>query len=137
MTTGRLPETPDTIVTATPQRLGALAERSWHVSCGLGPMSTLERFASLVEEVGELGRALLVRTGAKPVGADAEDIDIAFAGVLFDLLVLACQEAVDVEASMQRGIAMLEQRLDAAGVASARDREGARRPDSRGPQPGQ
>jgi hypothetical protein len=68
--------------------LEELSERSWELSRELGYMESADRFVALVEEVGELPHGLLVHREVK-VTTESEGLEIAFAGVLFELLVLA------------------------------------------------
>lgn len=77
-------------------------------------MRPADRFAALVEEVGELAQALLVERGVKPAPQRGEGLDVAFAAVLFELLVLAREHRVDVERGYARGVAALvaDGRLD-------------------------
>jgi len=91
--------------------LAQLIEASWATSRQLGPpLGPTERFACLVEEVGELAEALLAHHDIKRGGSPAEDLPTAIAGVLFDLLVLAHQHGVDLERTYADGLAELAKR---------------------------
>jgi NTP pyrophosphatase (non-canonical NTP hydrolase) len=90
--------------------LEELSERSWELSRELGYMEPADRFAALVEEVGELAHGLLVQREVKAT-TESEDLEIAFAGVLFELLVLAREHDVDLVRGYARGVALLEGRL--------------------------
>lgn len=59
----------------------------------------LANLARLVEEVGELARELNHRHGSKPKKADEPDSDLALeiADVLFVLIALANEQAIDLE----------------------------------------
>lgn len=78
-----------------------------------------QRFICLTEELGELGHALLAARGLKSDSND-EPLDVAFAGVLFELLVLARLYGVDVERGYERGLATLAERrgLDVEALRS-------------------
>jgi NTP pyrophosphatase (non-canonical NTP hydrolase) len=90
--------------------LDELSELSWQLSLKLGYMKPAERFAALVEEVGELAHGLLLHHEVK--GTDeSEDLEIAFAGVLFELLVLARQHDVPLDRGYRRGVALLAGRV--------------------------
>ena len=92
-----------------------LAEQSWRLSAELGAMTRDDRFAALIEEVGELAQALLIERNVKSAGDGGDDLEVAFAGVLFELLVLARLYDVDVLRGYRRGVAML-QRPDAVAT---------------------
>ena len=89
--------------------LAALGERSWQMSRRLGAMSLEHRFMALAEEVGELGRSLLGRAGVKSC-SDDEPLDVSFAGVLFELLVLARECNVDIVVGYENGLQLLAER---------------------------
>ena len=67
----------------------------------------LANLARLVEEVGELARALNHRFGSKPRKSDEpeQDLPLELADVLFVLIVLANQQGIDLDDALRRTLA--------------------------------
>jgi NTP pyrophosphatase (non-canonical NTP hydrolase) len=65
------------------------------------------RCLDLVEEVGELARAVLVTEGRKGSAAPAEEVDEALCGVLVDVFALADHYHVDLDELYPRLLARL------------------------------
>jgi NTP pyrophosphatase (non-canonical NTP hydrolase) len=101
--------------------LNDLRDVSYRLSEQLGPMGPEQRFIALTEELGELGHALLANQGIK-LDADEEPLEIAFAGVLFELLVLARLYGINIERGYGRGLRLLASRVnvDVDALAMAR-----------------
>lgn len=80
-------------------------------------MGPEHRFVCLTEELGELGRALLVTEGVKE--GCGESLEVAFARVLFELLVLAEVYGAVIERCFRQGVALLAERglLDRDGLS--------------------
>jgi len=72
-----------------------------------------ERFISLVEEVGELANALLVREKNKPKKTLFKNNSVldALCDILFDLLVLADVYGIDLEKEYPKMLKRLEARI--------------------------
>ncbi|MBA2546228.1 MAG: hypothetical protein H0V15_05035 [Solirubrobacterales bacterium] len=94
-----------------------------------------QRFICLTEELGELGHALLAARGLKSSSND-EPLDVAFAGVLFELLVLASLYGVDVEQGYERGLTKLADRWGLDIEALRPPEPGPDRPAGDGNDPG-
>ena len=54
-------------------------------------------FIDLVEEVGELGNAVLIQSGSKSSKRQRAELDDSFADVLFELIMMADEANVDLE----------------------------------------
>lgn len=54
-------------------------------------------YIDLVEEVGELGNAVLVESGSKSVKRQRAELKDSFADVLFELILMADEAEVDLE----------------------------------------
>ncbi|BAS25918.1 nucleotide pyrophosphohydrolase [Limnochorda pilosa] len=87
----------------------------WIEATPQGYWLPLANLARLVEEVGELARALNVQHGAKPLkpGEKPPDLEQEMGDVLFTLLVLANQSGVDLERSLTDTIARYDRRAPA------------------------
>lgn len=83
------------------RRLQAEVAR-WIEATPEGYWPPLANLARLVEEVGELARALNVQQGSKPLkaGEAPPRLEEELGDVLFTLLVLASQAGVDLEQSL-------------------------------------
>ncbi len=54
-------------------------------------------YIDLVEEVGELGNAVLIETGSKSTKRQRAELKDSFADVLFELILMADEAGVDLE----------------------------------------
>ena len=54
-------------------------------------------YIDLVEEVGELGNAILVESGNKSIKRKRAELDDSFADVLFELIMMANEAGVNLE----------------------------------------
>lgn len=70
------------------------------------------RFMDLIEEVGELANAVLVKQGHKPWKRKKSDLGDSFADVLFDLIVLAEEMGIDLEKEYEKMVKSLEERIE-------------------------
>lgn len=72
-----------------------------------------ERFIDLVEEVGELANAILVKEGKKPKSVLFKNNSVADAicDLLFDLLILADLYGVDLDKEYPEMLKRLEERI--------------------------
>lgn len=69
-------------------------------------------FVDLVEEVGELGNAVLVDSGDKSEKRRRADLKDSFADVLFELILMADECNVDLEKELSEMLDGLEKRLN-------------------------
>jgi len=71
------------------------------------------RFIDLVEEVGEIANALLVKKGKKPKNAlhPGNSLPDSLADTLFDILLLAHQHGIDLEKEYLEMLKRLEKRI--------------------------
>ena len=69
-------------------------------------------YVDLVEEVGELGNAVLVKTGSKSVKRQRADLKDSFADVLFELILMANEADVDLEAVLTQMLRELKVRQE-------------------------
>lgn len=68
-------------------------------------------FVDLVEEVGELGNAILVDGGDKSEKRRRADLKDSFADILFELILMADECDVDLEKELSQMLDSLEKRL--------------------------
>ncbi|MFV2014613.1 MAG: hypothetical protein ACC656_04255 [Candidatus Heimdallarchaeota archaeon] len=69
-------------------------------------------YVNLVEEIGELGNALLVKNKDKSIKRKRADFEDSFADILFSLIMMADESNVDLERSLSNMLEDLEVRLD-------------------------
>ena len=71
------------------------------------------RFVDLVEEIGEIANAILVKEGQKPKKTlhPGNSLPDALADTLFDLLLLAYQHGIDLEKEYLEMLKRLEKRI--------------------------
>ena len=69
-------------------------------------------FIDLVEEVGELGNAILIKSGSKSSKMQRADLDDSFADVLFELILMADEADVDLEQVLTQMLKELKMRQE-------------------------
>ena len=69
-------------------------------------------FIDLVEEVGELGNAVLIKTGSKSRKRQRAELKDSFADVLFELILMADEAGVDLEEVITQMLSELKVRQD-------------------------
>lgn len=69
-------------------------------------------YIDLVEEVGELGNAVLIETGSKSTKRQRADLKDSFADVLFELILMADEADVDLEEVITQMLSELKVRQD-------------------------
>ena len=70
-------------------------------------------YIDLVEEVGELGNAVLIKTGSKSVKRERAQLDDSFADVLFELIQMADAAGISLERALTQMLTELEERQKA------------------------
>jgi len=69
-------------------------------------------YIDLVEEVGELGNAILVESGDKSMKRKRAELNDSFADVLFELIMMANEAGVDLEEALSTMLAELRVRQE-------------------------
>jgi NTP pyrophosphatase (non-canonical NTP hydrolase) len=76
------------------------------------PWNPIERFADLVEEVGELANALLVEEGVKNKGRLFADLKDSLCDILFDMLTIANHYGIDLSKEYRKVLKDMEKRIE-------------------------
>lgn len=69
-------------------------------------------YIDLVEEVGELGNAVLIESGSKSVKRQRAELKDSFADVLFELILMADEAKVDLEDVLTKMLQELKMRQE-------------------------
>ena len=69
-------------------------------------------YIDLVEEVGELGNAILIAAGDKSSKRQRAELDDSFADILFELIMLADEAKVDLEQVLTKMLQELKVRQE-------------------------
>ncbi len=69
-------------------------------------------YIDLVEEVGELGNAILIEGGDKSPKRKRAEVQDSFADILFELILMADEANIDLEQSIGKMLAELKIRQD-------------------------
>lgn len=69
-------------------------------------------YIDLVEEVGELGNAVLVETKSKSAKRQRAELQDSFADVLFELVMMADEAGVDLEEAITQMLTELKHRQE-------------------------
>jgi NTP pyrophosphatase (non-canonical NTP hydrolase) len=100
--------------------LNSYMQQTAEALAGFPPWSAEIRCLDLMEEAGELARALLLQQGHKTSDQGSEEVGIALCGVLADLFALAHHFSIDLDARYPHCLEQL--------VQSANQRRTARGP---------
>lgn len=68
------------------------------------------QFINLVEEIGELANAILLKSSDKPEKRRRADLEDSFADLLFALIVTAEEYEIDLEKSLKQTLDAIEKR---------------------------
>lgn len=69
-------------------------------------------YIDLVEEVGELGNAILVESGDKSIKRKRAQLNDSFADVLFELIMMSDEAGVDLEQALSEMLTELKVRQE-------------------------
>ena len=93
---------------------------SWIEQFGGGYWSPLSMFASLVEEVGELGREINNLWGCKTKKTCTHNLDMELADIIFSLICIANYFEVDLEDALIKTLVKYSERDSTRWISSAR-----------------